>query len=423
MAASSTAPVAIPAAPATATVTAKQPSLSDAARKGHLSLNTFSPVNQNGSFEFDRVLKAGNALKRTRKTKSWKPVHLILRPNLLSIYRDAEGTKLRHQITLSDLTAVARQRDPKRKAKHVFGLFSPERNFHLEAPSEADAQHWVTLIRTEARIDEDHGEPPLSPMGPAPAPVRVGDGSAEATAAGSSSSDDARTRRGPNVMNPSRMHSSRRPSYALQAYSGNEHGSYSDFSDAFPESSLSLAGVAAQNTGAVTANTAATSGATTAPAATMAPPAPRTGSIYPSRPAAARNASQMSYIDSERVVYHGWLYLLKSKGGVRQWKTVWAVLRPKSLALYKDEEEYRALLVIQFPSIINAVDINPQSKSKRFCFQLITDERNYRFCATTEEELAKWLGALKSLIMRRKETAGEAAGSVETLAREAALTK
>ena len=28
-----------------------------------------SPVNQNGSFEFDRVIKSGNVVKRTRKTK------------------------------------------------------------------------------------------------------------------------------------------------------------------------------------------------------------------------------------------------------------------------------------------------------------------------------------------------------------------
>lgn len=38
-------------------------------RNSHLALDTFSPVNQNGSFEFDRVLKSGFLQKRTRKTK------------------------------------------------------------------------------------------------------------------------------------------------------------------------------------------------------------------------------------------------------------------------------------------------------------------------------------------------------------------
>lgn len=40
------------------------------ARSGHLNLDVFSPVNQNGSFEFDRVLKSGEVYKRTRKTKA-----------------------------------------------------------------------------------------------------------------------------------------------------------------------------------------------------------------------------------------------------------------------------------------------------------------------------------------------------------------
>lgn len=38
-------------------------------RSGHLGLDSFSPVNQNGSFEFDRVLKSGEVYKRTKKTK------------------------------------------------------------------------------------------------------------------------------------------------------------------------------------------------------------------------------------------------------------------------------------------------------------------------------------------------------------------
>lgn len=34
-----------------------------------LNIGTFSPVNENGSFEFDRVLKSGYVQKRTRKIK------------------------------------------------------------------------------------------------------------------------------------------------------------------------------------------------------------------------------------------------------------------------------------------------------------------------------------------------------------------
>lgn len=50
-------------------VTLPVPASTNRIRNSHLALDTFSPVNQNGSFEFDRVLKSGYLQKRTRKTK------------------------------------------------------------------------------------------------------------------------------------------------------------------------------------------------------------------------------------------------------------------------------------------------------------------------------------------------------------------
>lgn len=37
--------------------------------RGRLAADAYSPVNQNGSFEFDRVIKSGYVQKRTQKTK------------------------------------------------------------------------------------------------------------------------------------------------------------------------------------------------------------------------------------------------------------------------------------------------------------------------------------------------------------------
>ncbi|KAF1948700.1 PH-domain-containing protein [Byssothecium circinans] len=338
------------------------------AYKGDLSV--MSPVNQNGSFEFDRVIKSGTVVKRTRKTKQWKSVHIVLRPNLLSIYRDKDETKLRHQINLSDLTTVARQRDSKKKMAHVFGLFSPTRNYHFAASTEKEAQTWVDLIRAEARIDE--GEEEMTLKSPPPNKTfGAFDQAAKRDNIGSSSSEAER--RPSSSIAPGNLHSARRPSYTLN-YSGNEYGSFSDFSDtggplhtAFQASVTSLQ---------------------------------RTSSHVP-------NMSQQSNIgtmpDDDRVIYHGWLWVLKSKGGVRQWKKVWVVLRPKALGLYKNGQEYAANLIIPFESIIDAVDIDAASRSKQHCMQVISEDKNLRFCAPDEEALAKWLGAFKSLLVKRKE--------------------
>jgi hypothetical protein len=79
------------------------------------------------------------------------------------------------------------------------------------------------------------------------------------------------------------------------------------------------------------------------------------------------------------------------------------VLRLKSLSVYKSEEEYKVLYLIPFDQIVEAVDIDPISKGKQHCFMVITEERNWRFAAGDEGGLEKWLGAIKSVVARRKE--------------------
>lgn len=46
--------------------------------------------------------------------------------------------------------------------------------------------------------------------------------------------------------------------------------------------------------------------------------------------------------------------------------------------------------------------------------QIITEERNYRFCAPDEDSVAKWLGALKSLLAKRKEVELQRAAATHT---------
>ena len=59
--------------------------------------------------------------------------------------------------------------------------------------------------------------------------------------------------------------------------------------------------------------------------------------------------------------------------------------------------------------VINAAEIDPISRSKNFCLQIIAEERSYRFCAPDEEALARWLGALKSVVVTRKKAIEKAA--------------
>lgn len=182
----------------------------------------------------------------------------------------------------------------------------------------------------------------------------------------------------------------RRESHTID-YSGNELASHSDMSDSGGINMMMKKGVMPRTL-------------PEDPLAVQSPPA--------GRPVmAGRNISQMSVVnaeqDPERVVWQGYLLFLKSKSGVRQWKHLWMVVRARNFALYKNDSEYSPMRITPLSSVINAVEIDPLSKSKKHCFQIITEEKSYKFCVQDEDTLDKSLGAFKSLLAKRKEHDGK----------------
>jgi hypothetical protein len=328
----------------------------------------------------------------------------VLRPNTLSIYKSDKEEKLRHMVYLSDLTAVTLLKDPKNKRPNVFGLFSPSKNFHLQAASQAEAQEWVDLIRKDARIEEEEEEMFLA------SPVVQRNSFLARHAPGTetrrgvvpefdrlaSSSPEPTPR--PHIR-PKMTGAGRRPSQIESSgMSGAELASYSDFSDSdahrFPGASIeSLA-----------------AGSLPRDSSTQARPS--TGPV---------NRSQVGGVpvdplDPDRVMWQGWLGFLRSKGGVRKWKKTWAVLRPRNLILYKDDAESSVLFLVYLSSIVNVVDIDPMSRARKHCLQIITDEKSYKFCAKDEEGLVQCLGAFKSLLAKRRELEAKAAATAAAAA-------
>lgn len=371
-------------------------------KSGHLNLDTFSPVNQNGSFEFDRVLKSGRVNRKVKGKGAWKPTwkstYLVLRPNLLSMYKNDDETGIRASITLSDVTAVA----PVKKANtaNVFGVFSPSKNYHFQGSSAKDTADWIERISKEARVDV-HDEIVLT----SPLPRNDGPETRHPYETTDLSGDDEGDRPSSPEMSHgpvrgqkgqrSRASTTQRQSSAIHDYSGNEMmTSCSDFSDA--------PGVSLGRPQTAPAKKSIT--ATTGPG---------------HRPPVARNASQMSAFDPaihpERVIRQGWLYCLKTKGGVKQWKKLWVVLRPKNISFYKNEQEYSAVKIVSMSSIINAAEIDPISRSKKYCLQVIMEDKTYRFCAPSEDSLAKWLGSMKSVLARRQEAGRQIAEAAAAL--------
>ena len=222
----------------------------------------------------------------------------------------------------------------------MFGLFSPSRNYHFQASNEKDTKAWVELIRSEARIDEQDLGRSLDNsftkhntyQNPERALLSRDElNQLDQDRLGSSS---------PELPYPSSRPSTTRDGIRIPGipedstqdldYSGNELASHSDFSDSTPPNFYG------QLPRASTSNPRLPSASLGNVIATS------TDSMILTRPEAVRNPSQASGLymnqDEERVIWHGHLLCLKSKGGVRQWKKLWVVLRPKNLAFYKNEE-------------------------------------------------------------------------------------
>ncbi|KAJ6005902.1 hypothetical protein N7451_003846 [Penicillium sp. IBT 35674x] len=353
-------------------------------RNGHMNLDTFSPVNENGSFEFDRVLKSGRVSRRVKHKHvfraSWKPAYLVLRPNLLSVYKDEETTRLRVSINLSDVTAVASVKSPRSHRQYVFGVFTPSKNYRFEALSERDADDWIARIRIETPADADEAAvAALSKKDRTPAIQKqlIEDTTdhSDFDAAGRPSSPEGRT------LSPA-ARSSRKPPYT-QDYSGNDVTSYSELSDGPPPRNSRLRSMPSIHTLSISA--------------------PDDRLLSTSLPRDAGRQPDLGILrDPERVICQGYLQGLRIKGAVRQWKRLWVVLRTKNLAFYKDEQEYSPVRIISMSQIIDVAEIDPLSRSKKFCLQIIAEEKSYRLCASDEESLARWLGSLKSIIVARK---------------------
>jgi len=388
--------------------TSQPPATSSTTRKTPIS------VSPSGCFATDRILKSGYVHKRTQKTKTWRTIYIVLRPTTLSIYKSDKEEKLRRKIDLADLTAVTLLKDPKGKRQHLFGLFSLSRNYYLQAPTEKDAAEWVELIRSEARIDEEEEELFL-----ASPPVRQGSFlQAGNFASGSLSATEGRSpvaravpdrwvSSSPEPMElPSRT-SLKPPSAGRRmsqidssGLSGAEFATHSDFSDWEP-TRPGIKGTSFESLGALH-------------------PVPE-GEGPDAVPAGPKRSSTGPHPDpseADRVIWQGYMYLLRTPApGVKQWKKAWAVLRPRNLILYKDSAESSVLFVLYMGAIVNVVETDPLSKKKRHCLQIITDEKNYRFCCRDEEELVQCLGGFKSLLAKRREiekgraAAGQAGGS------------
>ncbi|ABN66781.1 predicted protein, partial [Scheffersomyces stipitis CBS 6054] len=91
-------------------------------------------------------------------------------------------------------------------------------------------------------------------------------------------------------------------------------------------------------------------------------------------------------------------HLLRLRKRYNQWKRFYIVLTNKKLYFYKSESISKVYKVIDVRNIIDVIELDPMSRSKQWCLLIITPLKRIRFCASSEEEMIKWLSSLKAII-------------------------
>lgn len=85
--------------------------------------------------------------------------------------------------------------------------------------------------------------------------------------------------------------------------------------------------------------------------------------------------------------------LRKEGGSIKSWKTRWCVIEDNHLLYYKNEKkrELKGSISLKVVSKIGPVNY----KKKKFCFEMVTPDRDYHLTATSPEEMDGWVVALR----------------------------
>ncbi|KAG5358619.1 putative PH domain-containing protein [Yarrowia sp. B02] len=300
------------------------------------------------------------------KRKSWKKQWVVLRAEALSVYKDEREYEPVRVIPAEEISSVALLDDLN------FAVFTSSINHHFKSDSRTDSESWVAQLKevgkraAEGVVDAQKRERALSAKG-VEIPIVVD-----------------------TCFSPhSQLHSySNHPhsphmdgAHSHTEYSGDDvFSSQSEWDDDRSPLSKSPIGEIHPFHDPVKVPKISTNSPpqSSGPSPTSpSPPSPSRSSLIAEGP------------------------LLRLKKRYNQWQRQYAVLTPEALSFYKSassaHEHKKPIKTIPVAQLLDVVELDPLSKSKSFCMQLITPAKRIRFSLDSETELTKWLVAIKSI--------------------------
>lgn len=343
----------------------------------------------------DSHLKSGWLWKRT-KQRSWNKRWFVLRERQLTYYKDETEYKPRQVIATADIMTAAMVTDQHRPGH--FAVYTSQRTIHLRDENANEARDWVELIRHAAnavaesilsssfqRLQTPSYANEIITNPPNMAPL-------DSVLVGATTSPSQRVSLG---------------DYASGVGVGGERGG-------------ERGGVGGVGRGVGERGGERREGdMLVGPHYTLVPHGSMSsqGSIvqsdmtsqeYAVESSSPENRDHEEYTDeefdveNEKIIKQGYLYRLKNR--YNQWKRQWVVLSTARVLLFKSDNIHKTpVKSLGLDTIADAVDIEPLSKSKTLCMQLITDKHRVKFCAESEDELTSWLASFKAALSRYRQ--------------------
>ncbi|KAK9450535.1 uncharacterized protein V1518DRAFT_437350 [Limtongia smithiae] len=406
-----------------------------------------SETDERSSINNDSVIRNGWLMKRGKQRWTWNRRWFVLRPTQLSWYKDESEYKAVEIVQISDINTAAILSDKPDKRRAHFAIFTPSKNLHLQAASPKEAENWVADINSAVKVaeqadyyrrtSETHLRPPN--FGLSAENLRSSESLhrsvlSVSTAAGATppiipivppdqaeiSADELPSAQPRQIIAHSHI-----PHATTFPVSSSYHSQHSLHSRQMRHQSSITAielnnGERAESLHSPSLYDDATfdlsnddvgfsSGAseyglrTAPPDIRAASPArdPRSsvaagGASVSSTNLKSTTMNELARLEKEKVIQSGYLFRLVNR--YNQWRKKWVVLRKGSLCFYKTEEEYKTLKVVPLNKIIDVMEVDPLAKNRKYCMQIILPEKRIRLCADTEDNLTRWLVAIKSAV-------------------------
>lgn len=337
--------------------------------------------------------------------KVWKKNWFVLREKQLVYYKDEKEYKPKNIIEVPDMMSVAMLTGS--GAGH-FAVFTKKRTYHLRAGSAHDAELWVAALRSAIEKDEENDAGYRQDVD---CEDEAADGldtkMSNLTVTSSATSELASASSAPRK--PSLNHSfsassslhpnpgflsasARMPSY--QVYSGDDEELAPLSSSCGSDSAVSPLGRASSDFNGSSTTSSGIS------KAGVRQKQIRQTSITSISPAASGEPAHE--------LYRGPLLRLKKR--YKHWAAQTVVLDTRALYISKASSTSgstaNSTTTTQSPpqkripvhSILDVIELDALSKSKLFCFQVITADKRLRFCAPSEDELVRWLAAFRQVL-------------------------